>query len=210
MKNIKDIVVIAHRGGASHHVENTLDSFLHGIKLGFKAIEMDLRYDYFRRRFFLEHDFLHHPRYKKNVIDNVINNIPKDIFLVLELKTNSFFTQIFARNYRKLHRRLFEDRKTLTISFNPFVLLELKIMAPEIELGFVCGNRFFKFLFQDVLYRFLKPEVYIVNKRFLNKRTVRYAKKHGMKIYSYVMNKSEERHKALDFNIDGIVTDYPL
>ena len=84
------------------------------------------------------------------------------------------------------------------------------MIAPEIKLGFMCGNRFFKFLFQNLLYHFLKPEVYIVNKRFLNKRTVRFAKKRGMKIYSYVMNRNEERHKALDLNIDGIITDYPL
>jgi glycerophosphoryl diester phosphodiesterase len=129
---------------------------------------------------------------------------------VIELKTNSFLTNIFTRNYKKIYEELLSTRRTLVMSFNPFILLRFRLYIPGIKIGFICGNRFFKFLFQHLLHKILKPEVYIVNKRFLNKRTVRFAKNNGMKIYSYIMNRNEDMHKALDLNIDGIVTDYPL
>jgi glycerophosphoryl diester phosphodiesterase len=210
MKKMKNIKVIAHRGGQGPHLENTLDMFLYAIRIGFNAVEMDVRYGYFSRRFFLEHDFLHHPRFRRNYMDKIIKKIPGKIFLVIELKTNSALTNIFAKNYCKLYNKLLKKRKSQTISFNPFILYRIRKINPDIKLGFVCGSLFFKILFHWVFIRFIKPDSYFLNKRFLNRRTVRFAKKHGMEIYTYVINKNEDRHKVMDMDVDGIVTDYPL
>jgi len=54
---MKDILVIGHRGAGGTQRENTLDAFLYAIDQGCKALEMDLRFDYVRKRFYLEHDF---------------------------------------------------------------------------------------------------------------------------------------------------------
>jgi len=210
MKRITDMEIIAHRGGANPHIENTLDSFLYGIKLGFKAIEMDVRYAYIRKKFFLEHDFLHHPKFRKNYLESIIPKIPNKISLFVELKTNCALTNIFARNFNNIYLKHLKNRKTWIISFNPFVLIRLKRLNPDMPIGFVCGNRFFKWLFHLIIYPILKPKAYVISKRFLNKRTVMFAKRHGMQIYAYVINRSDDRYKALDLDIDGIITDYPI
>ncbi len=211
MKKISEMEIIAHRGGNSPFLENTLEAFLYSVKLGFKAIELDIRYSYVFRFFFLEHDFLHHPRFRKNTVDKIFPHIPKDIALFIELKTNSAFSNIFAGAFSKLYKKYLTERRIFIISFNPFILRRLKKMHPEMKIGFICGRRFFLFLFKNIIYPFLlKPDIFVINRRLLNRNIVRFANKRGMKIYSYVINRNEDRHKSLDLDIDGIVTDYPL
>ncbi len=211
MKKISDMDIIAHRGGHSPFVENTLEAFLYSLKIGFKALEMDVRYAYAGKVFFLEHDFLHHPRFRKNIVDNIFPHIPEDVALFIELKTNSVFTSMFAGAFTKVYDRYLTKRRSYIISFNPVILFRLKHQRPEMKIGFICGSRFLLFLFQNFIFPlFLKPDLFVLNRRILNKHTVRFGKKHGMKIYSYVINRNEDRHKALDLDIDGIVTDYPL
>lgn len=211
MKKINDMDIIAHRGGNSPFMDNTLEAFLYSIKLGFKAIEMDVRYSYLQRFFFLEHDFIYHPRFRRNTVDKTFPHIPKDITLFIELKTNSTFSNVFARAFSKLYDKYLRERRNFIISFNPFILHRLKKLRPEIKLGFICGNRFLLILFKTIFYPYvIKPDLFLINRRFLNDKNVRFAKKRSMKIYSYVINRNEDRHKTLDLDIDGIVTDYPL
>lgn len=210
MKKISDMDIIAHRGGNTPFIENTLESFLYSIKLGFRALEMDVRYAYIGSFFFLEHDFLHHPRFRKNIADKILPNIPENISLFLEIKTNSVFSNIFAHAFLKIYDKYLEQRRCFIMSFNPAILIRLKRMRPEMKTGYICGSRFFLFIFKHFLIPFFKPDLFVINRRLLNVRNVRFAKKYGMKVYSYVINRNEDRHKALDLGLDGIVTDYPL
>ncbi len=210
MKKLSDLDIAAHRGGAGPYIENSLQSFLYAIKIGFKTIELDVRYSYMSRFFFLEHDFLHHPRFRANRVEKVFPKIPKKINLMVEVKTNSLLSNIYAKAFIKVYDEYLEHRQNYIISYNPIILYRLKRLRPEMKVGYICGSRFFKFAFELLIYPFLKPEMYIISRRILNKRTVRFAKKRGIKTYSYVINRNEDRHKALDLNLDGIITDYPL
>lgn len=143
-------------------------------------------------------------------MEKVFPKIPHKIALLVEVKTNSILTNIYSKAFIKVYDKFLKNRQNYIISYNPIILYRLKRSRPEMKVGYICGSRLFKFVFELLIYPFLKPEMYIVSRRVLNKRTVRFAKKRGIKTYSYVINRNEDRHKVLDLNLDGIITDYPL
>lgn len=205
---MKDLIVIAHRGGKCPHPENTVSAFKHAVKVGFKAIEMDVRYDYFKQRFFLEHDFLHLPKYRNNHIRKILPEIPHEISLYIELKTVSCLTNYFARRLKKIHDEFLVARDVVFMSYNPFVLMRLKRLIPGVKCAFICGNRFWSFIFEHGLYYLLRPYGYFIVKRLLKKHHVDFCKKRDIKIFSYVLNNERDRMKAERLGIDGFVSDY--
>lgn len=206
---MKEYIVIAHRGGKGPHPENTISAFKHAVKVGFKAIEMDIRYDYFKQRFFLEHDFLHLPKYRQNHFRKLIPEIPRDITLYIELKTMSCLTNYLTRRLKKIHDEFFVDRNIVYMSYNPFVLMRLKKAIPGVKCGFMCGNRFWRLIFEHGIYYFLRPYGYFLSKRLLKRSHVKFCKKRDIKIFSYVLNKESEWRKAERLELDGFVSDYP-
>jgi len=205
---MKEFIVIAHRGGKGPHPENTISAFMHAVKVGFKAIEMDVRYDYLKQRFFLEHDFIHLPKYRQNHFRKLLPEVPRDVTLYLELKTMSCLTNYFTKRLKKIHDEFLIDRDVVYISYNPFVLLRLQKAIPGIKCSFVCGNRFWQFVFEKGLYRILKPYGYLMSKRILRKKNVEFSQKKDIKIFAYVLNKESEWRKAESLGIDGFVSDY--
>ena len=135
MKKLSEMDIVAHRGGAGPHIENTLESFLYALDMGFSAIEMDVRRAYFSKKFFLEHDYLHHPRYRRNYVTNVLPKIPENIKLFIELKTNSVFTNVYAKNFYRVYEKYLKKRDTYIISFNPVILFRLKDADIEMKTG---------------------------------------------------------------------------
>lgn len=204
-------VIVAHRGGKCSYPENTLEAFQQLIENGFQAVEMDIRYDYFKKRFFLEHDFFHHPKKRKNLLLNIIPNLPPELFLVIEFKTLSCFNTVFVKKFQRVYKEaLLGKRKLLIQSFNPFVLMHLKRLAPEIPRGFLCRSNLWYFLFQNFFYRFIQPEILLLEKKLLTRKRIETARNQRMKIFTFVLNREKYWIKAFRMNLDGIITDYPL
>lgn len=210
MSNLKSLVIASHRGGKGPFRENTPAAFLHSIQQGADAVEMDIRYDYLRGRFFLAHDFFHRPHWKRNLLQDCIKQVPADVLNIIELKTLSFASYFFARKFVKFYKENLEGRKVVVISFNPFVLMRLRKLHKKMGLGFICGDMFSHFVFEKFLYRHIRPAVYVVSKRLLNHKTVTMSKSKGMQIYTYLINSANMWQKALQFEVDGIITDVPL
>ena len=209
-RHSKKPMIIAHRGGFGPHRENTLEAFQHALANGVSSLEMDARYDYFRRRFFLEHDFFHHPKSRLNVFSPVLKGIPKDIFLIIEIKSARFFTSFFyVRDFVRFYKENLCDRPVLLQSFNLFALKRLRKMLPDAQLGFLCANPFWNILFKRILWEKIRPQYYLLHQRVFNRWNVGFGKKHHMQIFSFVFNKPAEWDKALHLDVDGIITDRP-
>lgn len=206
---MKDFIVVAHRGGEGPHPENSLEAFQHAIQHGSKAIELDLRFDYLGGRFFVEHDFFHPLKKRQNVIDKLVPALPKGILIFAEIKTISCLTNYLAKKTLKTFEKLFDPERTIVISFNPFILMRLRKLAPKMELGFLCGKIFWNFLFQKWFYRSIKPSVYLLHRRLLSKKNVGFGEKHGMKVMAFVLNQEVHLKEAMALGVDGIVTDFP-
>ena len=206
---MKNIDIVAHRGGYGPYKENTLKKFIHNIRSGTNAFEMDIRYDYWNKRFFLVHGFFHKREWKRNLLKNIVTKIPEDIYLLVELKTNSAFSNIFAKNFKKFYDEYLLGRQVLIASFNPFILMRLRRIAPDIPRAFICGNRLWNFLYHRFFFRFVDASTYIFNKRYLNDKYLKFAKKRGLKLITYLINDKKNWEKALKYDIDGVVTDAP-
>lgn len=209
MKMNDKLVVVTHRGGEGPFPENTPEAYRHAIEQGAEAVEMDIRLNYLTGRFFLAHDFIHHPKRQWNFLEKSLAEIPQDVCLVIEFKTISVFTNIFVKKFLRFHEKYLHGRDIIVISFNPIVLMRLRRIAPEIRRGFVCGSYFFMHLHNWFLWRFVDAHYYIMNRRFLNRRTVRWARERGMFLYTYVVNTIKVWNRVMKYDVDGIITDYP-
>lgn len=206
---MKSLLVVAHRGGKGPYRENTLDAFMHAFNSGVSAVEMDIRLDHFHDRFYLEHDLIHRPKRRRNTLDGIVPGLPKETTIFVELKTFAWLTGCFARRFLKTYKERFVPRNTLVISFNPFVLIQLRKLDPEMRLGILMGTPYWLFLFKTVLRKRMMPDVFLLHKRLFTYKNVEYGKEKGMKIWSFVLNKEKEWKKALAYGIDGITTDHP-
>jgi glycerophosphoryl diester phosphodiesterase len=202
--------IVAHRGGKGPHMENTLPAFQLGIRQGAKAIEMDIRLDHVRKRFYLEHDFFHSPRKNFNLLASVIAAIPKDVHIFVELKTLSCVRSYFVRQFAKAYKEILKDRHITVISFNPIALSHLRRLMPQVEIGYLCGNPLWLWLFKAGLSKTFRPAIFLLHKRLFNLNNVKFGRAQGMKVFGFVFNNENYWQKGLDYGIDGIVTDYPV
>lgn len=202
--------IVAHRGGKSTHMENTLPAFQHCMREGAKAIEMDIRLDHIRKRFYLEHDFFHSPKRNFNLLATVIAGIPKDVHIFVELKTLSWLRSYFVRQFIKAYKDILQDRPITVMSFNPLALGHLRKLMPKIEIGYLCGNPLWLWIFKAGLYKVFRPDIFLLHKRLFSLGNVKFGRAHGMKVFGFVFNNECFWQKGLDYGIDGMVTDYPV
>ncbi len=135
-------IIAAHRGGRCQFEENTLEAFQHCLSHGANAIEMDMRFDHWNKRFYLEHDFFHSPKDKHNIADKVIPFLPDGTTLYIELKSLAWIRKYYVQQFLKAYDQFFREKRSLVISYNPFVLYHLRLLRPEIPVGYICGNFF--------------------------------------------------------------------
>ncbi len=127
---MSSLFIVAHRGGKGPYEENTLQALQYGLEQCGNAVEMDVRFDHLRKRFYLEHDFLHAPRKNHNVIDKVIPFLPTTATLFVELKTLYWLRRKYTLRFLKIIEQFALDKRAIIMSFNPFVLVQLKSRAP--------------------------------------------------------------------------------
>ena len=199
--------IVAHRGGHGPYNENTFEAFKHAIDKGCGSVEMDLRFDHMNKRFYLEHDFLHSPKHKHNLVGKIVPNLPADIEYFVELKTVAWLTKTYARNFLKEFRQYFKPEKTIVMSFNPFVLMQIRKLEPGIQRGYLMGTFYWAFLFKTFFRRMIEPKILLLHKRLFNTDNVNFARSKGMKVMAFVLNDKDNWQKAVDYGIDGIITD---
>ena len=96
-------------------------------------------------------------------------------------KTNARRLKNFVRFYNK-H---LSDRNVLVISFNPFVLMRLRLFSPNIPRGIICGSQFWKSVHNYLLRPFVQAQYYILNKRYLNDRNAIFAQPETGNFYRF-------------------------
>jgi glycerophosphoryl diester phosphodiesterase len=79
-----------------------------------------------------------------------------------------------------------------------------------VEIGYLCGNPLWLWLFKAGLSKTFRPAIFLLHKRLFNLNTVKFGRAQGMKVFGFVFNNENYWQKGLDYGIDGIVTDYPV
>lgn len=211
---MKRFFIVAHRGGKGPYMENTLDAMKNGLKSGADAIEMDVRYDHFRNRFYLEHDFFHWPWKRSNVIEKIIPFLPSKTTFFIDLKTLYWLRKSYAIYFSKVIKKYALSKKAVIMSFNPFVLIHLRKRARYLQIGLLLGNRFWSFLFRKFIYFLLEPQFIMLHQRFLRKKRflrkmLKFAKRCELKVLVFTANKPYSWQRIQELNLDGVITDYP-
>ena len=193
---MSSMFIVAHRGGKGPYEENTLEALKYGLDQCGNAVEMDVRFDHLHKRFYLEHDFIHSPRKNRNVIDKVFPFLPVKATLFVELKTLYWLRRRYALNFLKVIEEFALDQRAIIMSFNPFVLGQLRARAPYLHVGFLMRNGWWEFAFRRWIYWILKPQYLMLSRRFLKKkkfmeRMLGFARKHKIKVLIFTANSPE-------------------
>ena len=213
---MNSLFIVAHRGGKGPHEENTLEALKYGLLHCGNAVEMDVRFDHLKKRFYLEHDFFHSPVKNRNVIDKIVPYLPQEATLFVELKTMYWLRKRYALHFLKVVEQFALDERAIIMSFNPFVLIHLRARAPYLQIGFLIGNSFFARMFMHWIYVLLKPQYLMIHKRFFRKKKpllpklLAYAKGRKLKVLMFTANSPEDWYNALEYRLSGVITDYPM
>lgn len=206
---MKNIYIVAHRGGKSSYKENTLDAFLFGLKHGANAVEMDVRFDHLFRRFYLEHDFFHFPWKNFNTMEKVIPNLPENTTMFIELKTLTLLRKKYAKHFLKMVDQYALNKRAVIISFNPFVLFHLKTHMPKLQIGFLVRHTWWWKQIKKWIYEFLRPQFLLVHCDLINQEILEFSKEREMDIVLFTANSVESWRKAKEMGVAGVITDYP-
>ena len=92
-------------------------------------------------------------------------------------------------------------------SFDKEVLIAWKKTYPDYELAYLVGNlKSWNANIEDLGFT---PEIYSPNYRLINSSKVKEIQAAGMKVIPWTVNKVDDLEKVMDYNVDGIITDYP-
>ena len=234
------MLVVAHRGYSAKFPENTLEAFKQGIQVGAQGIELDIHlskddklvvcHDYEFGRTTREKGCVgdynlselqkmecgewKDQRFKGTLIpslEQVLEVIPKDFFLNIEVKYQSF------REGGKPHSIMFDqlipllDKKrdtanTLISSFDINFLAYCARKRDDLKLGFLdheCDTKGLD------LNRAAEVKAYSYHPNFqkVSTKQVETLKRNGYKVFVYTVNDVNAVDQLLAWNIDGVFTD---
>ena len=234
MFNSEKPIVFGHRGSPDLITENTIPSFQKAIDQGVDGLEFDIRlskdkqivvfHDVSLKRLSdreeaiselslteLQSISLHK---KEGQTEDVYIPSLNDVSLLIhqakvvniEIKSEGLFKghDILKPLVEFLNKHLIDDR-CIVSSFNPLILMRLRLLRPETVIGFLYNrNRLFHG-WDNMVWMFrVQPESLHVHYSLLDSWIVRWARKKGMRINSYTINDK----KVFDsVKIDGVFTD---
>ncbi len=205
------MLIIAHRGASKYLLpENSFNSFKHSLEHGVKAIELDVRFNYWNGTMFLAHDIIHRRWRKKHLLDMILESLPSDAIIFLEMKTLTISRDLFTRQLIELINRYNKADQVLIMSYNLFALWQLRKLNYPGKIGYLIGSELIFKLTKKWLASTLKPDALMISKRLINQEKIAFAKQCKAKIFMHVANTHPEWQYAKKHHLDGIITDYPL
>ncbi len=76
------------------------------------------------------------------------------------------------------------------------------------------NSRIWGFIFRRWVYWLLRPQYIMLNRHFFRKkkfleRMLVFARKHKIKVLTFTANSPEDWYNALEYKLNGVITDYP-
>ena len=227
-------IIMGHRGSPTLITENTIPSFKKAIDQGVEGLEFDIRlskdkqivvfHDATLKRLsdrseavselsLTELQSVELYKQEGQTEDVYIPSLKDMVHLLhevsvvnIEIKSEGLFKghDILKPLIRFLNKYLI-DNKCIVSSFNPLILMRLRLQRPETVIGFLYNrNRFFHG-WDNMVWMFrVQPENLHIHYSLLDSWIVRWARKKGMHINSYTINDKKEFNKT---QVDGVFTD---
>ncbi|WP_335868991.1 glycerophosphodiester phosphodiesterase [Bacillus sp. 2205SS5-2] len=220
-------LLIAHRGGAGHNIENTISAIDHSIFLQSDMIELDIQitrdkqaaifHDYSIEKFgkpisALSRNQLHQltlsskPKIEKiPFLDEIFTKYKNKTKFLLEHKDNSK-EDVVAAVIKNYYDPTEVKKKLIVQSFNFKSLQIYRKLLPDLPLGYltleVLTNEQLKKV--SKICDYINPYFRILSPKYIEKiHSV------GCKTFTWTLNSRSDLKKIMLMDVDGIVTDFP-
>ena len=221
--------MVSHRGVSVNAPENTIEAFLDAVEKGFRWIELDVvatkdRALVCSHNFDLEREtdcygYIHHKTLKdvKNAFTGVtlgytggfripslvevLRSVPIDVGLNIEIKYSSLFDFSGARALCRL-KKSFENRTIIVSSFNPIILLYIKLFFGCAHIGFLIESKKYLWVTNWIHPTFLHPRGDIIDSEILI-----LCKERNMGILAWTINNRCAIKWCFNNNVIGVITD---
>jgi glycerophosphoryl diester phosphodiesterase len=219
--------IFAHRGASGHFPENTRSAILEALKIGVDGIEVDIQsalddymliHDSWLDRttsgFGKVNEFNASQIAKLDAgngeqvptLQQLLNWNNNQTLLNLELKHAFELEKFTIQIESNISAGKISQANILVSSFDHHQLRWLKNRLPWLKIGALTSSMPITYAkFADDLNAFSVH----VDKNFVNKAFVDDAKKRGLKIYAYTVDKKQDIALMLKYGIDGVFTNYP-
>tara|TARA_X000000950_G_scaffold214107_1_gene257581 strand:- start:869 stop:1654 length:786 start_codon:yes stop_codon:yes gene_type:complete len=221
--------MVSHRGVTVNSPENTIESYLEAVDRGFRWIELDVlctkdralvcSHNYDLERETDSHGYIHHSMLKdvKNAytgvhkgyyggfripsLTEVLDNVPDNIGLNIEIKFSSFFDFSGARAICRL-KKSFNRRNIIISSFNPLVLLYVKLFFGLAQIGFLIETKKYLWVVNWLHPMYLHPRADIIDSEVIS-----LCKEKNMGILAWTVNNRCAIKWCFNNNVIGVITD---
>jgi len=231
------IPVFGHRGSPMLITENTLLSFKKAIEQGVDGLEFDIRLSKDKQIVIFHDNNLKRLSDRYDIVTDlsltelqaiVLKKQPgqtEDVYIPalhdiipllhqikvinIEIKSNGLFKghDILIPLIKFLNKHQIDDRCIIS-SFNPLILMRLRLQRSETVIGFLYNRkRLFHGWYNMIWMLRVQPENLHIHHSLINHWIVKLARKKGMRINSYTINNRDIYHKARGETIDGLFTD---
>ena len=221
--------MVSHRGVTVEAPENTIEAFVAAVNRGFRWIELDVLTTKDRalvcsHNFDLEretdsHGYIHHKKltdvknaftgvtkgysggYRIPSLVEVVKSIPINVGLNIEIKYSSLFDFTSARALCRL-KKSFINRTIIVSSFNPIILLYIKLFFGHAHTGFLIESKKFLWVTNWIHPTFLHPRGDIIDSEILI-----LCKERNMGILAWTINNRCAIKWCFNNNVIGVITD---
>ena len=228
--------IMGHRGSPTLITENTLPSFKKAIDQGVDGLEFDIRlskdkqivifHDSNLKRLSTREDSIAEVSLAElqTILLNKQEGQPEETYIPslndvvplldqiqvinIEIKSEGLFKghDILNPLIEFLNKHQIDD-KCIVSSFNPLILMNLRLKRPETVIGFLYNrNKLFHSWGNMIWMLRVQPENLHIHYSLLDSWIINWARKKGMRINSYTLNDKEIYNKFRS-KIDGVFTD---
>jgi glycerophosphoryl diester phosphodiesterase len=225
-------LIMAHRGIKMNSPENTISSYKEAIAAGFDALELDILQTkdgelICSHNFDLEREsngigWIQHTNYNKlkdiqtgvythpqNTqtiarLEDVLNEIPKKIFLNIEIKTHSLFDLSASKTFGKLFKSCEIKHSFMVSSFSPIVVAYFRLFFPKISIGYILRDISWLWITHWIHPDYLHPRADLIDNELLEM-----SQNHGLSLNLWTVNTIPALKRCKQKHISGIISDNP-
>jgi glycerophosphoryl diester phosphodiesterase len=217
---LDSMIEIAHRGNSEFHKDNTIESFKSALDNDFDMIELDIQLcksgeiivyhdTYINDKMLIDMNFIDILEIEPDLITlGEFFNIHgmKEAGVYLDLKGN---LEIADELVKFIDQNDLNKDNIVIASFNFMHLEILFALDSELQLGFITDNNL-----SDGMYSKLRDlnsiNFVCVNWSGLDHESIKIIRLMGMKIYAFTCSNKAILESMLEYNIDGIVTNFKI
>lgn len=220
------MLVIGHRGAAGLAPENSLAAVAAGIEAGADIIEIDVR-ETKDKQLIVWHDARlvrsYHTRVNisrltyhevrqssKNqpieLLETILDQFFGKVLINIEVKSRGSGVPVLNLLQEKYIKRPADWDKVLISSFMGYELVRMRRVAKKANLALLHNENPFIFV---AYHRFINLTAVGFHRLYLNRLAIEIAKKAGLFIYVYTVDRPGALKHIASQGIDGIVTNYP-